>query len=147
MIKDSGVKSAVAGGGRYDKMIGSFLGSNKEYPAVGISFGIEPLFDALKLAKKVKIRKTVTQLYIIPIQTMKQSLDIAKKLREKGVSVDIDLMQRGISKNLAYANSMGIPYVAFIGGDELKQKKVKIRDMKSGREKMLKPDEIPSYIK
>ena len=59
---------------------------------------------------------------------------------------EIDLLGRGISNNLSYANSLGIPYVIFAGKKELKLKKVKLRDMKSGKEKMLKLKEIPKKI-
>ncbi|MCK4335148.1 MAG: histidine--tRNA ligase, partial [Candidatus Aenigmarchaeota archaeon] len=71
---------------------------------------------------------------------------IAKTLRKLGVKTEIDLMGRGISNNLSYANSMGIPYVIFVGKRELKEKKFKLRDMKSGKEKMLKLEEIPKNI-
>jgi len=143
-LKKSKVKSAVMGGGRYDRMIGMFIGRG-EYPATGISFGLEPIFEALKERKKEKV-KTVTQVLVIPIQTLRESLKIAKKLRDLGIKTEIDLLGRGISNNLSYANSLGIPYVIFIGKQELAKKKVKLRDMKSGKEKMLKLEEIPQNI-
>lgn len=145
-LKKSKVTSSVAGGGRYDRMIGKFLDSRKEYPATGVSFGIEPIYEALKLSKKIGERKTVTDVFIIPIKTLEKSLKIAGELREAGVKTEIDLMGRGISKNLSYANSMGIPYVLFVGEKELKAKKFKLRDMKTGKEKMFKIDEIPAKI-
>lgn len=145
-LKRSKIASAVAGGGRYDKMIGMFLGGGKEYPATGVSFGIEPIFEALKISKKIKKKKTVTEVFVIPIKTLDKSLPIAKKLRELGIKTEIDLMGRGISKNLSYANSLGIPYVLFVGEKELKAKKFKLRNMKSGKEKMLKISEIPKKI-
>jgi len=67
-------------------------------------------------------------------------------LRDLGIKTEIDLLGRGISNNLSYANSLGIPYVIFIGKQELAKKKVKLRDMKSGKEKMLKLEEIPQNI-
>lgn len=143
-LKKSKVKSAVAGGGRYDKMIGMFIGKG-EYPATGISFGLEPIFEALKERRKESV-KTVTQVLVIPIQTLKESIKIAKALRELGVKTEIDLLGRGISKNLNYANSLGIPYVIFVGKRELAKNKVKLRDMKSGKEILLSPEEIPKNI-
>lgn len=137
--------SSLAGGGRYDKMIGEMLGTGREYPAVGISFGIEPITAMLKVAKK-EIKKTVTQIYIIPIKTAKKCIDIAQKLRAEGINVDMDLAERGISKNLDYANSLGIPYVLFVGEQELKANKVKLRDMKTGKEKMAAVDSVAKYI-
>ncbi len=139
--KKEAITSALAAGGRYDRIIGAFLESNKEYPAVGITFGLEPITEILKI--KVKdVKKTVTKYFIIPIKTLKESLVIAKKLRDKKINTDIDLMDRGISKNLDYANSLEIPFVIIIGPEELKQKKVKIRDMKSGKETLTSVDDI-----
>ncbi|NIO23077.1 MAG: histidine--tRNA ligase [Candidatus Aenigmarchaeota archaeon] len=144
-LKKSKVKSAVAGGGRYDKMIGMFIGRG-EYPATGISFGFEPMLEALKEKRRKKKKKTVTQILVIPIQTLKDSVKISKALRGLGIKTEIDLLGRGISNNLNYANSLGIPYVIFIGKQELARNKVKLRDMRSGKEKMLKLGEIPKNI-
>ena len=55
-------------------------------------------------------------------------------------------MERGPSKNLEYANSLGIPYVVFVGKKELEENKVKLRDMKSGKEEMLEVDDIIKKI-
>lgn len=145
-LKKSEIKSSLAGGGRYDKMISGFLGKG-DYPATGISFGIEPIFEALKLDKKIKEEKIVTQVFIIPIKALKESVKIAKTLRDNGIKTEVDLMDRSISKNLNYANIMKIPYVIFVGEKELKQKKVKLRDMKSGKEKMLAVKDVPKSIK
>lgn len=145
-LKDSKVTSAVAGGGRYDDMIGEFLGSGKVYPATGVSFGIEPIYEALKLAKKIRPRKTLTNVFVIPIKTLDKSLEITGILRKKGVKTEVDLMDRGISKNLSYANSMGIPYVLFVGEREIRDRKFKLRDMKTGKEIPVKLDEIPAKL-
>lgn len=143
-LKDSKVTSSVAGGGRYDKMIGMFIGRG-EYPATGISFGIEPIFEALKEQKGAR-PKTVTQALVIPIATLKESIKLVKELRAEGIRAEIDLMDRGISANLDYANALGIPYVVFLGKKELAEKKVKLRDMKSGKEKMLEAKEVKKEI-
>lgn len=135
-LKDSKIKSSICGGGRYDNMIGMYAENAREYPAVGISFGLEPITDALKLSGTEQ-RRSVTQLYIIPIKTFKESLVIAIKLREAGLKVDIDLMDKGVSKNLDYANSLKIPFVAFIGDSELKEQKIKLKNMHSGKEQLV----------
>ena len=134
-LKNSEIKSSVAAGGRYDKMIGSFLG--KEIPAVGISFGLNVIKDALQIKEK-----NVTQFYLIPINTLEKSLAILTKLRQNNLKVDIDLNSRGISKNLEYANSLTIPYVIILGKEELKQDKIKLRDMKTGKERLLSLNEL-----
>ena len=143
-LKNSKVKSSVCGGGRYDKMIGDFLGKG-DYPAVGISFGLDRIYDAY-IEKNKEEKKTVTQVYIIPINTFDDSLRIAEELRREGVKVDIDLMGKGPSKNLKYANSLGIPYVLFIGEEELKQNKVKLKDMKTGKERLVTAQELIIFL-
>ncbi|MEK6841207.1 MAG: histidine--tRNA ligase, partial [Nanoarchaeota archaeon] len=136
-LKNSEIKSSIAAGGRYDKMIGNFIG-NKEIPAVGISFGINVIKDAVKENKD----KSVTEFYLIPINTLEKSLGILVKLRQNNLKCDIDLNNRNITKNLEYANSLEIPYTIIIGKEELKQNKVKLRDMKTGKEKLLTINEL-----
>jgi len=143
-LKESKITSSICGGGRYDNMIGMFAENNRQYPAVGIAFGLEPIIDSLK---DKALKKTVTELYIIPIKTFNESLVIATKLREAGIDVDIDLMDRGISKNLDYANMMKIPFVAFIGEQELKEQKIKLKNMHSGAERLITLDEAYNEIK
>jgi histidyl-tRNA synthetase len=138
-LKNNDIKSACAGGGRYNNMVSNFLQSKQIYPAVGISFGLEVLSDALKNTIN---KKNVTELFIIPINTLNESIKIASELRNKGIKTDIDLMNRGISKNLQYANSLEIKYVAIIGEDELKQNKIKLKNMINGEEKLCFIDEI-----
>jgi histidyl-tRNA synthetase len=144
-LKNSKVTSSICGGGRYDNMIGMYASNNRQYPAVGISFGLEPISDALKL-ENPNIKKTVTELYIIPIQTFTESLIIATTLRNSGLNVDIDLMDRGISKNLDYANSQKVPFVAFVGEAELAQQKIKLKNMITGSESLVNLEEAYGLI-
>ena len=137
-LKKSEIKSSIAAGGRYDKMIGQFIGKG-DYPATGISFGLEVIMDALRSRESAK---TVTQVYIIPIGTLKESFKIAEQLRAASVNVDIDVNGKAVGKNMEYANKYGIQYVALVGEDELKQKKVKLRDMNTGKEEYLTTEEI-----
>ncbi|MFQ5474570.1 MAG: histidine--tRNA ligase [Candidatus Nanoarchaeia archaeon] len=141
-INTKEIESSLCAGGRYDKIIGDYIGSNKEFPAVGISFGMEPILAALEKKGKASAKKRITELYIVPIQTLDESQKIVDKLRAAGINTEIDLMDRSISKNLAFANSQSIPFVGIIGGDELQQKKVKIKDMVSGEESLLSIKEL-----
>ena len=143
-LKNSKVKSAVCAGGRYDNMIGSFLGKG-DFPAVGISFGLDRVYDAYVESAKTQ-QKTVTKVYIIPIGTFNESLKIAEELRNENIRVDIDLTGKGPSKNLQYANSLGIPYVLFTGEDELKQGKIKLKDMNSGKEQLMTAEELVLFL-
>ena len=119
------------------------MDSKQEYPAVGISFGLDRIYNLLV---NKNIKKTNTKIFIIPIQTLKESLSIAQKLRENNINTDIDLNNKGISKNLDYANKLNIPYVLFIGENELKKKKLKLKDMNSGKEKFLTIKELCKFL-
>ncbi len=133
-------KDAIAAGGRYDEMISKFC--NREMPAIGISFGLDRIFNLYK-----KKFKPLTKVYIIPINTLKESLRVVNELRKKNIKVDIDLMNRNLSKNLDYADKLSIPYVIFVGKKELKAKKLKLRDMKTGKEKLLSLDKTIKILK
>ncbi len=138
-LKKSKITSSVAGGGRWDNMIKDYLNNKQIYPATGISFGLEPILEEIK---NKDAKETVTQVYIIPIGLKNEAIPILQELRENNIKTDIDLLKRGISKNLDYANKLNIPYVIFLGKQELKQKKVKLRDMKTGKESLLTVKEL-----
>lgn len=143
-LKKSEITSAVAGGGRYDKMIGNYLENQKEYPATGISFGLEPITEAIKLRNKEN-EKTVTKVFLIPIGV--KCYDILKKLRENEISCSMDIMDRSITKNLDYADKLKIPYVIIIGKKEFDEKKYKLKNMQTGEEQQLTIEELIKCLK
>ena len=128
---------SIGGGGRYDKLIGTY--GSKDVPAVGISFGIDRVIDNMQ-----KDFGTESKIFIIPANenVRIQSLEFVQELRENNIASEIDLMDRNISKNLDYANKEGIPFVIVLGDKELKEKKFSLKDMKTGKETLLKLDEI-----
>lgn len=136
-LKNSPITSSVCGGGRFDNLIGGFSG--KPMPAVGISFGLEVLLEAVKLGtiKNVEKRKTVARVFVAPIKALKEGIALAQKLREAGITTAFDLIERGISKNLDYASKQGIPFVAIIGPKEAKEGKLTLRNMESGKEELV----------
>ncbi|MDO8556275.1 MAG: histidine--tRNA ligase [Nanoarchaeota archaeon] len=123
---------SIGGGGRYDTMIGNLVGSGS-YPAMGISFGLDRIYDVL-IESGRKFPLTPVEVFVIPIKTLDASLEIVKELRLSGVNVDMDMLGKAISKNLDYANKLQIPFVVIVGDDEVKQKKVKLKNMVSGEE-------------
>ncbi len=135
-VLGSAVTSAAAAGGRYDNMIGNFCERPGEYPAVGISFGLEPIMEAIK-EKGLENKQTVSDVYVIPIKTPFESNEVVQFLRAANINADIDIMSRSISKNLDYASASNIPFVIFVGKKELDEGMVKIRDMKTGNEELL----------
>lgn len=136
------IASSLAAGGRYDKMIGRLAGKKEDIPAVGISFGLDVIADARKIVKKESSRKSVVKVFIIPISTEQASLQLLAFLRNNNINSDIDLVGRGVSKNLNFANQYNIPFVIFVGDDELRKGKYKLRDMASGKEEEMSNKEL-----
>ena len=86
-------------------------------------------------------------MYVVPIKTLDDAMKVVQKLRESGIKSDIDLLEKGPSKNLDYANALGIPFVLFVGKKELELEKFKLKDMTSGEEEMLNLDEVIGKLK
>lgn len=118
------MKESICGGG-------SYLVNNIQ--STGISFGLE------RLTQLAKIKLDNKKVLIININQDKKAIDLAEKLRKKNTPV---IISEKISKALEYANSQNIPYVIFIGEDEVKKKKFKLRDMKTGKETILKEADL-----
>ncbi|MDP3742036.1 MAG: histidine--tRNA ligase [Candidatus Micrarchaeota archaeon] len=134
--KASKVTSSIAGGGRYDELIGKFAG-RESIPAVGISFGLDTIVEVLKLQSGKPAKKTVADIYVIPIKTIPQCITLASELRSNGIRTALDLMGRSISKNLDYASKQGVKYVAIVGPKEAEQKKLTLRNLETGEEQLL----------
>jgi histidyl-tRNA synthetase len=145
-MNDESMSSSLAGGGRFDKMIGMFLGSTEEVPAVGMSFGLDVITDVLKLKNIVETRKSVADVYIIPLNTTEECIKIMSTLRNEGIKCDMDLIGRNIKKNMEYANKLCIPYVIIVGENELKEDKVNLKNMTTGDQKMLTTEEVVKEV-
>ncbi len=141
--------SALCGGGRYDNMIAGIIGSSDIVPAIGISFGLDTIFDAITLKnKKARYQKSVTNLYISPMEKLylPQAFELAEYLREKGVNSDIDYACRKLKKSFDYANSYDIPWVLVIGENEIKSKKYALKNMDKGSQYFLTRTAIAKKI-
>ena len=127
---------AIAGGGRYDKMIEMFRG--EPTPATGFGIGYATLSLLLK-EKNLSPKIDLAPDYFVAIvndEVREKAIEIADKLRKKS-KVEIDLMQRNLGNQFKYANNIKAKKVIIIGPDELKKNKVKIKDMDSGKEETI----------
>jgi len=136
-ITSPDIKSSIAGGGRYDKMVGKYL--TKDIPAVGISFGLE------RLSSLTKINPRPVKAALISIEKDKETIKLSKQLRKENISC-ITLFNK-TGKAMDYANSYKIPYVIFIGAKEVETKKFKLRDMKQGQESSLTEKQLIKKLK
>lgn len=132
------INGSLGAGGRYDKIITNFINDGNNYPAIGLSFGLEPIYVLLKDEKQ----EEMIDYYIIPMNTELECLSLAQKIREKGKKVLIEMNNRKIKKSFDYANKENIPYVIVIGEDEIKNKKITIKNMKESSQEMIDIDEF-----
>ena len=145
-LRSGKLSSSLAGGGRWDNMISDFIGSEEKIPATGTSFGLDTIYDAILIEGNIKREKSVVDVFVIPINTENECVRIVRELRELGLRTDMDMMNRGISKNLSYANSQGIRYCIILGQQELEKKAVKLRDMNTGEEKLINFETLKRQI-
>jgi len=126
----------ITAGGRYDNLL-ELYGSSA--PAVGISLGIDRLAELIKIKENKSKEKTQTQIYIATVDDKFYSyaIKVANELREKGINVSLNLTERNLRKQLDYANSIGVPFLAVIGEKEVKEGKITLRDMKTGKEEFV----------
>ena len=138
--KNGIIKSSIGGGGRYDKIIGDFIEDGKEYPACGISFGLDTIYEIIK--DREDLKSTKIYVYIIPMGNNNEALKIADLLRKNEINVDIDMNNTKLKKALNYANTEKIPFVIIVGEDELKENKFILKNMVNGLQEKLELEEI-----
>lgn len=143
---DSVITSSIGSGGRYDNIIGGFLDKQSDYPAVGMSFGLDVIYTALEL-KGLRETRASVDVYIIPIGTKEEAFKLLYKLREIGISSDIEMNGKKVKKSLDSANKLNIPYVIVLGENELLSGKVKLRNMNSGEETEVDINKAAEIIK
>lgn len=132
-LTDGSISSSVGAGGRYDSIIGGFIDNGSDYPAAGMTFGLDVIYQALLLKGAVNNNPPV-DLYVIPLGTEKMSLQFVTDLRRKGIKVDIEMMGRRLKKSLDFANKQGIPYVLILGENEVRTGKGMVKNMLKGCE-------------
>jgi len=145
-LKDQTIfSSSLAGGGRYDKMISGLIDSKEDVPAIGISFGLEPIFDTLVSLNKIKLKKSVLDYLVVPMSEnyVLQAMIIAEKLRDFGYNVDTNYFFK-LKKSMEYANSYDVSKVIILGEDEYKNEMITIKDMLTGEQKT---DKFANIIK
>src|SRR3989344_2284211 len=130
---------------KYDIYFNSRRLLNEILDKNGVKEKEEVLREIAKLDKltekevKDNVKSDSIQCLVINIQKDKESIEITEFLRKNGIRA---MIIDKISKGLDYANKINIPYTLFIGEEEVKKKKFKLRNMKTGKEEMLKKEEL-----
>jgi len=133
---------SVAGGGRYDNLIALYGGGPS--PATGISLGIERIVEIMEDEGMFNQPKTLVKLFVSTVDesVQKDALAIAKRSREAGISTEVDLMGRRLTKQLEHADSKGIPYVLVVGPEEVQRGKFRLKLMEAREEREVTVDEL-----
>jgi len=112
---------------------------------VGVSFGADRIYDVLLQLGRFPERSDLdTTLLFVNFGDRETEfiLPILGRLREKGISSEIYPDQAKMKKQLNYANSLNIPYVALVGEQELKDGVITLKEMDSGNQEQLTPDQL-----
>ena len=134
---------SLGGGGRYDKIITDFIDDGNIYPAVGLSFGLEPIYTIIKDEMS---SDNLIDVYIIPMGTEVESLMLARNLRQNNINVIVEMNNRKLKKCFEYASKENIKYVIVVGSDEIQENMYTIKDMTTSEQLKLPYNELKDYI-
>lgn len=138
---------SITGGGRYDNLTGVFGMSGVS--GVGISFGADRIFDVLNQLELYPVEAVNgTQLLFINFgeKEAAYSLGALAKVRAKDIRAEIFPDASKMKKQMSYANSKGIPFVALVGENEMAEGKITLKNMESGEQSLVTVDELIATI-
>ncbi len=139
---------SITGGGRYDNLTGIF--GMPGISGVGISFGVDRIFDVLNaLDAYPKEAVNGTQLLFINFGEKETafSMPIAARLREEGIRTEVFPDSVKMKKQMSYANAKSIPFVALVGENEMNEGKVTLKNMTTGEQNLVTPDELVALMR
>ena len=139
---------SITGGGRYDNLTGIF--GMPGISGVGISFGVDRIFDVLNaLDAYPKEAVNGTQLLFIYFGEKETAfcMPIAAKLREAGIRTEVFPDSVKMKKQMSYANAKSIPFVALVGENEMNEGKVTLKNMTTGEQNLVTPDELIALMR
>ena len=136
---------SITGGGRYDNLTGIF--GMPGISGVGISFGVDRIYDVLNtLDAYPKDATNGTRLLFINFGEKETAycLPVAAKARQAGIRTEVFPDAAKMKKQMAYANAKQIPFVVLAGENEMSQGKLTLKNMETGEQQLLSPDELVS---
>ena len=144
---DLGAQSALAGGGRYDRLA-EVLGSDEPVPAVGFAAGMERLFLALDAAEVDRPGAPEPDVFIAALGEEAEAwvFRTTQQLRQDGLHVALDLKGRSLKAQMREANRQNAPYALIIGGNELEAEEATVKEMESGEQFDVPFDELSTFL-
>jgi histidyl-tRNA synthetase len=139
---------SLGGGGRYDNLVGMFLG--RDVPACGFSLGLERIIVVMTernmFPASVGLGAVDVMVTIWNEEARGDALTLASELRRAGLRVDVYPEPDKLGKQIKYASSRNVPFVAILGDDERARGEVAIKDLRSGEQKAMARSEAVAYI-
>ena len=139
---------SISGGGRYDNLTGVF--GMDGMSGVGISFGADRIYDVLnQLDLYPKEAVNGTQLLFVNFGEAEAAyvLPVLMQAREAGIRAEIYPDSAKMKKQMGYANSKNIPFVALVGETEMNEGKVTLKNMTTGEQTLVTPEELIAAIR
>ena len=139
---------SISGGGRYDNLTGVF--GMDGMSGVGISFGADRIYDVLnQLDLYPKEAVNGTQLLFVNFGEAEVAyvLPVLMQAREAGIRAEIYPDSAKMKKQMGYANSKNIPFVALVGETEMNEGKVTLKNMTTGEQTLVTPEELIAAIR
>ena len=139
---------SITGGGRYDNLTGIF--GLPGLSGVGISFGADRIFDVLnQLDLYPQDATTGVQLLFINFGEREAAhcLRLATQLRQAGIRTEVYPDSVKMKKQMSYANAQAIPFVALVGENEMQQGTVSLKNMQTGEQQSVTPEEVIEIVK
>ncbi|NDV46836.1 histidine--tRNA ligase [Paludibacter sp. 221] len=138
---------SITGGGRYDNLTGVF--GMEGVSGVGISFGADRIYDVLnQLELYPETSSEQTQVLFVHFGENEKlyCLPWLKELRAKGINAEVYPDNAKMKKQMSYADSKKIPFVAIVGETEMNENKVMLKDMKTGEQNLISLAELLSIL-
>ena len=127
---------SVCSGGRYDNLAEYY--TDKILPGVGISIGLTRLFYVLNEQGMLNQRGSAVDVLLLPMtEDLSPAIELATKFRDSGIRVQLYAEQKKFKAKMNYADKLGVPFVVFVGEDEIKEQVVSCKDMRSGEQTKL----------
>jgi len=139
---------SVCSGGRYDNLAGYY--TDKQLPGVGISIGLTRLFYVLDEQGLLnpELPSAPADALVLPMTAEPApAISLAQQLRAGGIRVQLYGEQKKFKQKMSYADKIGVPYAVLLGEDELAAGKCSVKDMRTGEQVTLTPEEAVQFIK
>ncbi len=142
----TGLPRAIAGGGRYDDLVGIFEG--QRLPGTGFGFGETVILELAEEMNLLPPPEPPAEIYLAPVSKKQLSScrEVASLLRAAGIRTLFNGFSWSLTKHLEDASKRQIPFVAIIGPQELAKKVANVRDMKTGKEQSVKITKLADFI-